>query len=239
MAAPKIILYTNHLCPWAHRAHIALKELNLDYEEVIIDIDRPRDPWYLEINPRGLVPTISYNGTIIPESAIVTQLLADAHPSHLVPPSNTPEGAIQRAHISFFVDTFFSKVQPHSVASHRATTDAERSAATAALVEAIEKNNVEGLLYPEGSGPGPFFRGAEKLTLAEALTGSFLLRLLSLHKPEYGLLAPELPELLEKRTPKFLKWAQAVVAQESVNFIWDEKTIGARTAKRYKGAAKV
>ncbi|KAL3457659.1 thioredoxin-like protein [Aspergillus heterothallicus] len=242
MAAPKIILYTSHLCPWAHRAHIALKELGLEYEEVIIDLDRPRDPWYLEINPRGLVPTISYNGTIIPESAIVTQLLADAHPSHLVPPSNTVEGALQRAHISFFVDTFFSKVWTHAVASHRATSASERSAAATALVEAIEKNNVESLLYPEGegsSGSGPFFRGAEKLTLAEALTGSFLLRLLSLHKPEYGLLAPELPRLLEERAPRFLKWAQAVVEQDSVNFIWDEKVVGTRTAKKFKGVAKV
>ncbi|KAL3454214.1 thioredoxin-like protein [Aspergillus insuetus] len=236
MAAPKIILYTNHLCPWAHRAHIALKELGLDYEEVIIDLDKPREPWYLEINPRGLVPTISYNGTIIPESAIVTQLLADAHPSHLVPPSNTPEGAIQRAHISFFVDTFISKVLPHSFAAHRAASDEERSAATVALVEAIEKNNVEGLLYPEGAGSGPFFRGAEKITLAEALTGSFLLRFLSLYKPEYGLLAPELPELLEKRTPKFLSWARKVVEQESVNYIWDEKVVGERSAKKWKAA---
>lgn len=51
MTVPKITLYTNHRCPWAHRAHIALKELGLDYEEVIIDLDTPREPWYLEINP--------------------------------------------------------------------------------------------------------------------------------------------------------------------------------------------
>ena len=51
MASPKIILYTYHGCPWAHRAHIALKETGLDYEEVIIDIRQPREPWYLEINP--------------------------------------------------------------------------------------------------------------------------------------------------------------------------------------------
>jgi glutathione S-transferase len=51
MASPKIILYTNHRCPWAHRAHIALKELGLQYEEVIIDLDVPREPWYLEVNP--------------------------------------------------------------------------------------------------------------------------------------------------------------------------------------------
>ncbi|KAL4861417.1 hypothetical protein BDV12DRAFT_180322 [Aspergillus spectabilis] len=238
MAAPKIILYTSHLCPWAHRAHIALKELGLEYEEVIIDLSKPREPWYLEINPRGLVPTISYNGTIIPESAIVTQLLADAHPSHLLPPSNTVEGAIQRAHISFFVDTFFSKVWSSAVAAQKASSESERSEATEALVAAIEKNKVEDLLYPAGSesGSGVFFRGAEKLTLAEALTGSFLLRLLSLWKPQYGLLAENLPQLLETRTPRFYKWAQAVVAEESVNFIWDEEVVGSRTAARWKAA---
>jgi glutaredoxin-related protein len=51
MSSPKIILYTNRLCPWAHRAHIALKEIGLDYEEVTIDLSTPREPWYLEINP--------------------------------------------------------------------------------------------------------------------------------------------------------------------------------------------
>ncbi|RDW87052.1 glutathione S-transferase family protein [Aspergillus mulundensis] len=234
--APKIILYTNHICPWAHRAHIALKELGLDYEEVIIDLDTPREPWYLEINPRGLVPTISYNGTIIPESGIVAQLLADAHPSHLVPPSNTEAGAIQRARISFFVDTFFTKVWPHAFAAQKAGSDEERSAASEALVAAIENNNVEDLLYPEGAGSGPFFRGAEKLTQVEVLTGSFLLRLLSLHR--YGLLAAELPCLLEERTPRFWKWASEVVKQESVNYIWDEERVGTRTAKKIKALAQ-
>ncbi|KAL4952943.1 thioredoxin-like protein [Aspergillus filifer] len=238
MAAPKIILYTNHLCPWAHRAHIALKELGLEYEEVIIDLDTPREPWYLEVNPRGLVPTISYNGTIIPESAIVAQLLADAHPSHLVPPSNTPEGAIQRAHISFFVDTFFSKVWSQAFAAQKAANEEDRAAATEALVTAIEKNDLEGLLYPAGSGSGPFFRGAEKLTQVEVLTGSFLLRLLSLYKPQYGLLSENLPTLLETRAPKFLKWAQAVVKEESVNYIWNEENVGTRTAKKWKAAAR-
>ncbi|KAL4815119.1 thioredoxin-like protein [Aspergillus spinulosporus] len=236
MAAPKIILYTNHLCPWAHRAHIALKELGLEYEEVIIDLDTPREPWYLEVNPRGLVPTISYNGTVIPESAIVAQLFADAHPSHLLPPSNTPEGAIQRAHVSFFVDTFIGKVWSQAFAAQKAASEEERAAATESIVAAIEKNNVEGLLYPEGSGSGPFFRGAEKLTQVEVLTGSFLLRLLSLHK--YGLLAPELPSQLEKRVPKFYKWAQEVVKQESVNYIWDEEKVGTRTAKKLGVAAE-
>lgn len=51
MSTPKIILYTNRGCPWAHRAHIALKESGLDYEEVTIDLTKPREPWYLDVNP--------------------------------------------------------------------------------------------------------------------------------------------------------------------------------------------
>lgn len=43
----------------AHRAHIALKELQLPYEEVIIDLDKPREEWYLKVNPvRGLLPDL-------------------------------------------------------------------------------------------------------------------------------------------------------------------------------------
>ncbi|RHZ45754.1 glutathione S-transferase family protein [Aspergillus thermomutatus] len=236
MSAPKITLYTNHRCPWAHRAHIALKELGLDYEEVIIDLNKPREPWYLEINPRGLVPSISYNGNIITESAIVAQFLADAHPSHLVPPSNSPEGALQRARIAFFVDTYFSKVQPQFMASQRASSAEDRAAAGEALVAAIEKE-IEPILSSQ-KGSGPFFGGSEKLTLAEVLTGSFLLRLLSFHKPEHGLLREDLPELLEKRTPAFTRWAKATVQQESVNFIWDEKSVVEQTKVKIASLAK-
>ena len=52
-AQPKIHLYTNHRCPYAHRSHIALEELGLPFEETIIDLDTPRPQWYLDINPRG------------------------------------------------------------------------------------------------------------------------------------------------------------------------------------------
>lgn len=65
--APKIKLYTNHRCPWAHRAHIVLKELGLQYDEVIIDLDKPREPWYLEINPVSDYPSVKLT-TILREN---------------------------------------------------------------------------------------------------------------------------------------------------------------------------
>ena len=58
--SPKIHLYTNHRCPYAHRAHIALEELKLPFEETIIDLDTPRPQWYLDINPRGKSPPATY-----------------------------------------------------------------------------------------------------------------------------------------------------------------------------------
>ncbi len=50
-AAPKITFWTNHDSPWSHRLEIAMKELNLPYEEVLIDLSKPREDWFLKINP--------------------------------------------------------------------------------------------------------------------------------------------------------------------------------------------
>lgn len=158
----EITLYTNHNCPWAHRAHIALAELGLPFKEEIIDLAVPRTAEYLSINPRGLVPSLKYNGEIITESAIVSQFLADQYPSHLVKTSSEPGGALQRARISFFVDAIISKVQPNFYPQILAKTEEEKTEKRAAFVASILKE-VEPLLEDAG----PFFGGSSRLTLAE------------------------------------------------------------------------
>ena len=67
--------------------------------------------------------------------------------------------------MSFFVDTFFSKVMPSFNAGVRAASEEEREAAAEAVVNAVVKE-VEPLLE-NGEGKGPFFGGSEKLTFAE------------------------------------------------------------------------
>lgn len=165
---PKITLYTNHLCPFAHRAHITLEELGLDFEEVIIDLDKPREPWYLDINPRGLVPSIKYtipglyDEEIITESAIVAQFLADARPSHLLPASmHDPFSPLFRARLAFFVDTWNSKVQSNFYPMMKAEGE-EKEKLVKDTVGAIEKE-IEPLLKDAG----PFFGGKDQPTLAE------------------------------------------------------------------------
>jgi len=228
---PNIILYTNHSCPWAHRAHIALAELGLPFKEEIIDLTVPRTPEYLKVNPRGLVPSINYNGTIITESAIVAQFLSDAHPSHLEKTSTEEGGALQRAKIDFFVDTFISKVNGQTFGILRAE-EAEKEELAAKLVDTVVKE-VEPLLQDAS----PFFGGSSKLTLAEVQTGSFILRLLAY--PNGGLAPKSILTSLETRAPAFWKWANAVVKEKSVNYIWDEEGVVSRTKARLaKTAAK-
>ncbi|CAM1507599.1 Fc.00g072400.m01.CDS01 [Cosmosporella sp. VM-42] len=224
-STPKIILYTNHHCPWAHRAHIALAELGLPFEEEIIDLSVPRTEEYLKVNPRGLVPSISYDGEIITESGIVAQFLADAHPSHLLPISNADGGALKRARINFFVDTYFSKANSYYFKAFGSKSEEEVEAAGTAFVEAIVKE-VEPLL----ADAAPFYGGSDKLTLAEVQTGSFLLRLFSLTK--HGVLPQSFVKELPQKAPNFYKWSQAVIKQSSVTGIYKEEAIVQRTKER-------
>jgi glutathione S-transferase len=70
-------------------------------------------------------------------------------------------------------------------------------------------------------------------------TGSFVIRGLTL--PKYGVGPSSLLTALETRAPNYWKWANAVVNEKSVNYIFDEKLNAERTKTRLakqKAAAK-
>ncbi|KAI1266923.1 glutathione S-transferase domain-containing protein [Xylariaceae sp. FL1019] len=228
-ATPQLKLYTNHLCPWAHRAHIALNELKVPFEEEIIDLTKPREPEYLKVNPRGLVPTLSVDGEIIAESAIVSAYLADAFPSHLVPKSDDPKGALERAKIAFFVDTFMSKIHSPLMGVYKASAKNEDTTAASETVLSNAVKEVEPLL----ANAGPFFDGSDKLTLAEVLTGSFVVRLWT-HSRQ-GLIPDSLIQDLKSKAPNLSRWADAVASHPSITDIYDEeKTATAMKARLSK-----
>jgi len=221
----EIILYTNHRCPWAHRAHIALEELKVPFKEITIDLDRPRDPEYLAVNPRGLVPSISFKGEIFTESGPISWLLADAYPGKLVLPSSDAGGPQQRARVAFFVDSYFTKFQSHLFKLFGAKTDEEQVSIAEAAVDALVKE-VEPLLKDAN----PFFGGSKDITLAEVLTGSFVIRLVRLSNA--GIYPAKLSGLVAEKAPGFWKWAQAVSEHPSVTSIFNEEAIVASTKAR-------
>jgi glutathione S-transferase len=151
--------------------------------------------------------------------AQLTSKPADAYPSHLEPPvPTTPEAALQRARINLFVETFTSKVASFIRGTIiAAKTQAEKEAKANATIAAI-KNDIVPLLQ----NAAPFFGGSKEFTLAEVNTASFVLRIYTLGKEEYGFVpAWVLPEL--RKIEVWQKWVDAVLAKESVTGIYDEK----------------
>lgn len=225
----KPILYTNRRCPWAHRVHIILEELKIDFEEVTVDLDTPRTAEYLKINPRGLVPALSWEGAIYTESGIIVNFLADLFPPHLLPVSNVNGGARYRARVAQFWNAFETKFQNVIIKLWSATTDDERA-------EIVEKavSGLETELEPQLSDAHPFWGGSNKLTQVEVLTASFAIRLNTLaHTDIYP---AQLWPAIEKRAPRFAKWVKAVSAHPSVTSIYDENLIIANARARFAKA---
>lgn len=122
----------------------------------------------LTTHQRGQVPVIQYsNGNLyketVKESAIVVQFLADTHPSHLLPRlDRNPFGAVKRARIAYFVDTWMTKIMPYMYSTMNLTDDAEKEKKVNEWVETIGKE-IEPLLEDVN----PFFDGSTEMTLAE------------------------------------------------------------------------
>jgi glutathione S-transferase len=209
----------------AHRAHIALEELGLPYKQEIIDLDTPRSEEYLAINPRGLIPSLSYNGEIFTESAVVSQFLADSYPGKLVPESSSPDGARMRARIQFFSDTFSTKVQPLIFQYIGAKTEKAQDAITDTVIA-----NVVRELEPLLKDANPFFGGNNRIGLAEVLTGSFVLRLVRLS--EEDVYPNRLATSLAERAPNFWAWAKATSKHPSVLCIYNEEAVISNTRER-------
>lgn len=109
------------------------------------------------------MPTVKIDGEIVTESGVIAQLLADANPSHLVPASNEPGGALKRARINFFADTFATKFHSHlsKIVWSAKTPEESAEAEKAAIAGAVKE------LEPLLADAAPFFGGSDKLTLAE------------------------------------------------------------------------
>lgn len=217
---------TANRTPGANQANVALAELGIPFEERIINVDGPRPADFLQLNPRGLVPVLLFNGHVIIESAIVVQFLADLYPSHLCPPPTTPESALRRAHMSFFIDAYWTKFHTHLFRLFEAPTAADEAHVVRAAVDGLVRE-VEPLL----GDAAPFWGGSDRLTLAEVVTGPFVVRAVALSR--HGVYPHGLNEQIEAAAPRFWRWARAVCEHPSITAVFEEDVIVARSiAKR-------
>ncbi|KAL3439727.1 thioredoxin-like protein [Aspergillus insuetus] len=230
-----ITLYAEHGCPFAHRAYITLHESGLPYEDVIIDLDKPREPWYLEINARGLVPSlhIKHGGvdTIITESENIAWFIADAFPSHLMPPPDDVKTSLFRARVRWFADTYRVKVHDKAFGMIKCRMDEEGIAIVKEIVRHIQQE-----IEPHLLDAAPFFGGSAYPTLAEVIVGTHVLRAHSWSR--HGLTPRFIHEQYSTNCPVYWKWAQKVMEITSFHVTWNEESALLQVKKRMSSHAE-
>lgn len=206
--------------------NVALIELGVPFEERIINVDGPRPVDFLKLNPRGLVPVLVCNGKVLIESDIICQFLVDIYPSHLCPPPTSIGTALQRASMSFFIDTYWTKFHSTLFGLFEAPTKNDEEKI---IGEAIKGLIVE--VEPLLKDAMPFWGGSQRLTLVEVITGPFVIRATTLSR--HGVYPESLNVQAKEKAPHFSAWAAAVSSHPSITSVFDEDVHVARSrAKR-------
>jgi len=76
-----ITLYTHPMSPCAQKVRITLAEKGLDYTAHQIDLPGKENlaPWYLKLNPQGVVPTLMDADHVVIESSLICEYIEEAY----------------------------------------------------------------------------------------------------------------------------------------------------------------
>ncbi|ELR11689.1 glutathione transferase family protein [Acanthamoeba castellanii str. Neff] len=155
----KLTLYTNPICPFAHRALLTATEKGLS--------SRPSSS-LLAVNPRGTVPTLVHGEHTIHESLLITEYLDDAFFN--ASPRLLPSDPYQRYASRFIVDQFGSQVIP---ALYQLLRNQDRSQDDKIKEEITKKLKALLDLYSAQAGEGPYFLG-QHISLADVAILPFI-----------------------------------------------------------------
>ncbi|KAF2728435.1 putative glutathione-S-transferase theta, GST [Polyplosphaeria fusca] len=145
-------LYSGWFCPFVQRVWIALEEKRIQYQYIEVNpYHKPKS--LLDLNPRGLVPTLQYENKPLYESSVLCEFLEEAFPDNA--PRLQPEGAYERARTRIWTDFVTSRVIPafHRFLQHQGQ-------------EGLEEKRQEFLGYikqftREMDKDGPYFDGKD------------------------------------------------------------------------------
>ncbi|KAM5541844.1 hypothetical protein V8D89_004573 [Ganoderma adspersum] len=227
----QITLYSAKICPFAHRAEIALAEAKAPFTRYEIDLQN-KPEWYApKVNSASKVPAIAYGGPTVPadqpspesakiaESLVLVEFVGDLFPASGIVPADP----VARAQARFFIEGVSSKFSPAYFALQM------RGAPAADLYAALEY--LQALLPAEGFAVGAY-------SMADIAITSFLARArLSLTNDIGAWEAGEGPKIWETiTTGKFARLAKYIddlFARESFKTTWDEPYVLAAYKKRF------
>jgi glutathione S-transferase len=193
----KLTLISFPTCPYVQRAVIALKEKNVDFDVVYIDLANKPD-WFLAISPLGKVPVLKverdgHEPAIVFESAVILEYLEETTPGRL-----HPEDALERAQHRSWIE-FGSQVLGDLWRVSNAKDTAELDAARQSL--AAKLTRLETIVV------GPFFAGERFSNVDAVFAPAFR---------QIDALETVVDAGLTKSLPRISAWRQALAARPSV-----------------------
>ena len=170
-------------------------ELGIRYEHIPIAFEgenpQCKEPWYLELNPNGRVPSIDDDGFVMWESAAINLYLAKKYKSPLWP--DTPQGEGRAYQWGFFISNDIEQPMT-TVFQHRILIPPERR--DVALADANDKQLQPKLAVLEGHLAANKYFGIDKWDMADFMVASVTFTLNSM---KYDL----------TKYPKFAAWLAA------------------------------
>ena len=168
---------------------------------------------------------------VLTESGPIVQFLLELYPSHLSPDlGSASDTAYFRYRMNWFVDTYFTKVNPYMFKMVGAVDKEEQVKKMEEMMLEVEK--IEPLLKTDG---GPYFGGRKEMTyvevsaivsmrvaetdLGKAMTIPFFMRLYDWS--DDAIWPKEVAERLDK-LPNLSKWAKHCMKQGSVTYVYPE-----------------
>ena len=111
---------------------VMLEEIGVAYEliQTTVDMDKPRPPEQLAINPNGWVPVLVWDDGRMYECAAITVFLCDRHPqANLAPAMNDPQRALYLQTLVYFSNSIQNAFQLNYYPDRFVTTPADESSA--------------------------------------------------------------------------------------------------------------
>ncbi|KZV84991.1 glutathione S-transferase [Exidia glandulosa HHB12029] len=160
-----LVFYAGWFCPYVQRNWIALEEKGVPYQYKEVNPYK-KDPHFLAVNPKGLVPSAEVNGKALYESLVINEFFEDFFPDT---PKLLPEDPVERARARIWIDYISKTVVPAFRQLVLAQDPAEQSKALSNYYEALKP-------FIEQIAPGgPYFLGA-KFSLVDATIAPWVVR---------------------------------------------------------------
>jgi glutathione S-transferase len=190
----RIQLVSHHLCPYVQRAVIALRERDIPFDVVYIDLAN-KPSWFTEVSPLGRVPLLRVGSAVLFESAAIVEYLEDTLPRPL-----HPRDPVRRAQHRAWME-FGANVLADIWNFYTAGDAAAMQQPLAVLRTRFER-------VEQALGAGPWFEG-EAFSLVDAVFGPVF------RYWEVFDLVPEAAAVFDG-LPRVAAWRRALAARPSV-----------------------